>query len=381
MVQALINANILTSGGFCSGYTVMWEAGRIVGVCPDGERPENVKVQADLGGAMLVPGFIDLQVNGGGGVLFNDDPSVAAIKTIGTAHRKFGTTGFFPTLITDDNEKIRQAIEAVDEAIREGVPSVLGIHLEGPFLNPVKRGVHDVAKIRLMRKVDIDLITGLGRGKTLVTLAPETVPPAYISELVRRGVTVCAGHTNADYEQTLAALGAGVSGFTHLFNAMPQLSSRAPGPIAVALEDDRAWCGLIVDGHHVHPAMLRLALRAKTDGRFCLVTDAMPGVGMRDKNFRLGTEEIRVEDGKCVTHDGTLAGSDLDMMAAVRNAVNLLGLSVQKAVALATAHPARFCGLAYRFGQICPGLQADFVQISADLQVEQVWINGVTGRP
>ena len=380
-MHAIINARIFTPEGIVPGHTIVWENGRIVQVCPDDQCPAGVDIQADLGGALLVPGFIDLQVNGGGGVLFNDDPSVEAIRQIGEAHRQYGTTGFFPTLISDDEAKMQRAIAAVSDAMAQGVPGVLGIHLEGPFLNPEKRGVHDRAHIRPLEERALDLLCSLSRGKTIVTLAPEMTRPDRIETLVRRGVIVCAGHSLANYEQTKQALDAGLCGFTHLFNAMPQLLSRDPGMIAAALEDARAWCGIIVDGHHVHPAMLRLALRAKTDGCFCLITDAMPSVGQVDKNFRLGDEEIIVENGRCVTRDGVLAGSDLDMMSAVRNSVEMLGLSLETALAMASRHPAACVGLADQIGALKPGLRADFVSLSEDLKVERVWSGGEPMHP
>lgn len=376
MRTALTHANLLTPEGFKDGQTVLIENGCIVDICDDADCPDNVVIRHDINGMRLLPGLIDLQVNGGGGVLFNDDPSVETIKAIGAAHRKFGTTGFLPTLISDDLDIMATAIETVDKAIEQGVPGVLGIHLEGPFLNEGRKGVHDASKFSSIGDAEIDLLSSLKHGKTLVTLAPEMTTPDVIRTLAQRGIIVAAGHTQASYEQTLSAMDAGLTGFTHLFNAMKPLESRQPGVIAAALEDERAWCGIIADGHHVHPAMLRMALRAKHDNQIFLVTDAMPSVGAAHKPFSLGALKISVADGKCVTDAGTLAGSDLDIISAVRNAHDLLGLPLAQAVKMASQVPARFIGLDQKLGSISIGQQADFIVIDKNFQVTESWIKG-----
>lgn len=376
MFKALTNANVLTPDGFKGKQTVVIEDGLIARICDDGQCPNDAVIERDVNGMRLLPGLIDLQVNGGGGSLFNDDPSVETIKTIGAAHREFGTTAFLPTLISDDLDVMTSAIAAVEEAIERGVPGVLGIHLEGPFLNEARRGVHDASKFGPIGQKEIDILSSLKLGKTLVTLAPEMTTPETIKTLKDRGIIIAAGHTQASYEQTMAAMDAGLTGFTHLFNAMTPLESRQPGIIAAALEDTRAWCGIIVDGHHVHPAMLRLALRAKTQDQIFLVTDAMPSVGAANKQFNLGAMNITVANGKCVTDDGTLAGSDLDMMGAVRNARDLLGVPFEQAVLMASQTPARFMGLGQQMGTVCVGKQANLILIDKDCKVIESWIQG-----
>jgi N-acetylglucosamine-6-phosphate deacetylase len=374
--KAIINACVLTPKGFVRGQSVLIRNGQIAAICHDADRPAGIRVERDLGGLRLVPGFIDVQVNGGGGVLLNDEPTVQTIATIGAAHRRFGTTGFFPTLISDNLEVMARAIRAVDEAIEAGVPGVLGIHLEGPFLNPQKRGVHDLDKFISLGPDEVELMASLQHGKTIVTLAPEMTTPDRIRALRDKGVVVSAGHTLASYDEAKRALDAGLTGFTHLFNAMRPLDSREPGVIAAALEDTRAWCGLIADGHHVHPAMVRLAIRAKTDKQIFLVTDAMPSVGASRKDFALGAMDIAVAGGKCVTGDGTLAGSDLDMISAVRNIMEFLDLDLAGAVRMASQAPAGFIGMGDRLGQISPGYQADLLMLSEDYTIEQSWIKG-----
>jgi len=379
-MKALVNARLLTPKGFKQGQTLVFESGIITHICDDQDRPKNAIVERDMDGQTLVPGFIDLQVNGGGGILFNDHPTVEGIKAIGEAHRKFGTTGFFPTLITTDLNVMARAIKAVDDAIEQGVPGVLGIHLEGPFLNAEKCGVHDASKFIQIGDDELDVISSLKHGKTIVTLAPEKTTPEVIRALCKRGIIVSAGHTQATYDETMEAMDAGLSGFTHLFNAMRPLDSRDPGIIAAALQDPRGWCGIIVDGHHIHPAMMRLAHRAKVGDNIFLVTDAMPSVGAKDKAFSLNGSEITVANGKCVTQDGKLAGSDLNMINAVRNAVDMLEIDFMQAVRMASNLPAQFINMQDQVGEIRVGLSADFNVISKNQTVAESWIKGKSKR-
>ena len=376
MTQALVNGRVLVDGAFVSGKAVVIDPGRITAIIPKDEVEAGAN-RIDLAGRMLVPGFIDTQVNGGGDRLFNDDPSIETIAAIGAAHRQFGTTGFLPTLISDDADKIGAALEAVRQAIAQGVPGVLGVHIEGPFLNLARKGIHDAAKIRTITDAEIDLLSGPTGGKTIVTLAPETVEPAVIRRLSDAGVIVSAGHTDASAATIAEALRNGLRGFTHLFNAMSQLMPREPGVVGAALYNENSWCGIIVDGHHVDPLVLKLALRATPLRRFMLVTDAMPSVGGR-KNFVLNGEPITVADDKCTNAQGTLAGSDLDMASAVRNSVDLLGLDLPDALAMAAAHPAAFLGLDDNFGRIAPGFHANLALLNDDMKVAETWIDGVS---
>jgi N-acetylglucosamine-6-phosphate deacetylase len=370
MTTAFVNGQVLTEQGL-ETTSVVIDGERIVAL---GETAADVTI--DLEGGYLLPGFIDTQVNGGGGVLFNDAPTLEAIATIGAAHRAYGTTGFLPTLISDDLSTVAKAIAAVDAAIEAGVPGVLGIHIEGPFLSEQRKGVHDASKFRTLDEAALELLTSAKRGRTLVTLAPETTTPEMIGRLAKAGVTIAAGHTNATYERITEALESGVTGFTHLFNAMSPLTSRAPGAVGAALENQDSWCGVIVDGRHIHPAALRIAFAAKRRDRFMLVTDAMPSVGMADKSFTIQGRPIRVVDGVCVDENGTLAGSDLDMAGAVANAVRMAGLSLAEAARMASANPAAFIGLKGGYGAIAPGARADLVLLDQDLKARRTWIAG-----
>ena len=375
-MQALVNARVLAGEDFQSGLAVLIEGGRIIDLLPDDDARLNRVQKHDLGGEYLVPGFIDAQVNGGGGVLFNDAPYVDTIRRIGAAHSRFGTTGFLPTLISDDRCVMRSAVSAVDAAISAGVPGVLGIHLEGPYLAPARRGIHDAAKFQIPEADDVELLVSLKRGKALVTIAPERIPEAIVRQLHARGVLIAAGHTAADYAEMVRALAAGVRGFTHLFNAMTPLGSREPGAVGAALEDRNSWCGVIVDGQHVHAATLRVALAAKPRGKVFLVTDAMPPVGSDQSTFMLNGETITCTDGRCVNAQGTLAGSALDMATAVRNTVAQLHVGLAEAARMASAYPAAFLGLEANHGQIAKGYAADFVVLNDAIDVRETWIGG-----
>ena len=355
-------------------HAVVIQRSRIVGLTPRGDLPASMPVDHMPAGAWLAPGFIDVQVNGGGDVLFNNEPSPDAIATIAAAHRKFGTTALLPTFITDKPDKMAAAIAAVQHMV--GVhPGILGIHLEGPFLSPDKPGVHDPASIRRPGMSDVAMLTKLQGGVTLVTLAPEEAPDGFVAALATAGVRVSLGHSMATYEQTKRAMSEGLTGFTHLFNAMRPLAGRDPGPTAAALESPECFYGLIVDGEHVHPAMLNLALRGAA--RPMLVTDAMPPVGGRRSSFTLYDEEITLRNGRCLRADNTLAGAALDMARAIRNCVRLLELPLTRALQMASKTPAEFLGLSNELGRLAPGFRADLVAFAPEeIEVLMTWVAG-----
>jgi N-acetylglucosamine-6-phosphate deacetylase len=356
---------------------VLIEGSRVAAILPNGEIPGAVPVDRLPDGAWLAPGFIDCQVNGGGDVLFNDDPTPEAIDRILAAHRTLGTTGLLPTLITDTPAKMRAALSAVRQAVASS-PSVLGIHLEGPFLSPEKPGVHDATLFRVPEEKDVAELIEARAGVVMLTLAPERVPPRFIGQLARAGVRVALGHSAATYAETKSALSEGLTGFTHLFNAMRPLESREPGPVAAALEAPEAWFGMIVDGHHVAPAMLRLALRGAAHPM--LISDAMPPVGGRKSYFVLNGADITVREGRCTRTDGRLAGAAIGMADAVRNCVELLGVPLSQALHYASAEPAAFLGLGDRLGRLAPGYRADLVAFDPrDIAVYRTWVAGKPG--
>ncbi len=375
-ITALCGARVFTGERVIDGAAVLLDRDRIADMVPAASLPADMDRQ-DLGGGLLAPGFIDAQVNGGGGVLFNDAPTPDALRTIAATHARFGATGLLPTFVTDHPAAVAQAVAAVQAAVRQGSPGVLGIHLEGPFLSRARKGAHDPALIRPMTDADVDALLGTGLPTVLLTVAAENASPAQIRRLADNGVTVSIGHSDASYEVATAAADAGARGVTHLFNAMSQLGHRAPGVVGAALDHGGLWCGIIADGHHVAPAALRVALAAKRGpGRLFLVSDAMPPAGAPGDTFALTGRAVARRDGRLTLADGTLAGSDLTMDRAVRFAVDHLDQPLAEALRMASLYPALLLGLDSTRGRIARGYAADLVLLDDALAVRRHWIGG-----
>jgi N-acetylglucosamine-6-phosphate deacetylase len=375
VIKALNNVRIFDGDTILNGKAVLVDDGLVVEIIDASNIPQSCET-TNLDNDLLVPGFIDVQVNGGGGVMIDGNITSDGLATIARTHRRFGTTAMLPTLITDDLAAMTKTTEAVRAAITNKTPGIIGIHFEGPLLNIKRKGIHNQDRIR---PVDDDLIAlyqADGLGVRLVTLAPETVPAGTIATLTKSGIRVCAGHTAGTYDDMLAALAEGLVGFTHLFNAMTPMESRAPGVVGAALEDDNTWCGLIIDGYHIHDAALRTAIRAKANGKMMLITDAMPSVGSDLREFDLYGRTITVAADRCMADDGTLAGSHLDMATAVRNTVARIGLPLEEALRMASLYPAEFLGLDKDRGRITAGYRADFALLDDDLHVRKTWIEG-----
>jgi N-acetylglucosamine-6-phosphate deacetylase len=354
---------------------VVIHRGLIEAIAPRDRIIPGAATEAMPPGTLLAPGFIDLQVNGGGGILLNDDPSPQAMRAIARVHRRYGTTGCLPTLISDTRARAMAAIAAAKSAA--GHDGILGLHLEGPFISPARPGIHRSDRIVPATAADLDWLGELSAaGSSLVTLAPECVPEGFIKALASRGIRVSAGHSEAGSDVVLAAIEHGLSGVTHLFNAMPAMSARVPGIVGVALADKRLTAGLILDGIHVDPLVARAAFAAKAPGTIALVSDAMPTVGTEQDRFELMGREIRLRGDRLVSDDGTLAGARLDLASAVRNAVTLVGLSLDDALRAASLVPARFLGLDRERGTLTAGSRADIVALTPELEVITTWLAG-----
>ena len=341
------------------------------------EAPAGAEV-IDAAGLDVIPGFIDLQVNGGGGINFNDDPSVATIERISAAHARFGTTALLPTLITDRREVRTAAIAAGRAARAANVPGFLGLHIEGPHLSAAKRGVHAAAYVRPMEEPDIrELLSAVAVGDpVMLTVAPESTPVEAVRRLAAAGGIVSLGHTDCDYDTALAYVAAGAATATHLFNAMSPFGHRAPGMVGAIL-DSGISAGLIADGVHVHPAAARVALRAKRGpGRLFLVTDAMLTIGTDLPEFELNGRTIFRRDGRLALADGTLAGADIDMLSSVRYAAEHFEIGLDEAIRMATVYPAEAMRIGNRKGRVAPGLDADFLLLTPDFELKSTWIGG-----
>ena len=373
--RAILAERVFDGRGWHRGTAVLMRDGCIMGLASPDTIPSDWPQTRLPTGSFLTAGFIDLQVNGGGGILLNDQPTADGMRAIARAHRRYGTTACLPTLITDTRERMRAAIAAARSAA--GKDGIIGLHLEGPFISPQRPGVHRPDRILQPASGDLELLCELaGAGRSLITLAPECVPAGFVLTLASSGVRVSIGHSEASAAAAMRAVTEGATGVTHLFNAMPPLSARAPGIVGAALAEPRLTAGLIADGIHVDPISVQAAFAAKGPDRIALVTDAMPTVGTSLDRFDLAGRTIRLADGRLTTAEGTLAGAHLDMASAVRNAVRLANVSLDDALRAASLTPARFLGLDNERGAIVAGARADLVAMTEELTVIATWING-----
>lgn len=374
-MYAFVNCDIFTGDDFIFDKALLIEGTKIYGFLPEDELYESVE-KINLNGSTVSPGFIDVQVNGGGDILFNDDPSIEGIKAIFEGHKKFGTTDFLPTFITGSKAGMSKAAEAVNDCLNNQAYGVRGIHFEGPFLNELRAGVHDKKYIREVNDSDIQIISSINGGVTMLTLAPEKVSNEFITNMHKQGILVSLGHTNATYEEAKKGFVSGASCTTHLFNAMTALSSRAPGVVGASIDDDKTWTGIIVDGFHVDYAAVRIVSKAKAPKKLFLVTDAMPPVGGTGKGFKIGEYDISIENNKCITMGDVLAGSALDMASAVRNCIQHVGINKGESLRMASTYPAEFLGLNDRLGHIQQGYDANLAIFNNQIQVSAVVIQG-----
>jgi N-acetylglucosamine-6-phosphate deacetylase len=372
---ALRGARLFDGEAFRDDLALVIADGRIEKTVPSAGLERDIPV-SDLKGGMLAPGFIDAQVNGGGGALLNDRPSVSVIRRMAEAFRTYGTTSMLPTVITDKTEIIHQAADAVAAARRQGVPGIIGIHIEGPFLDPRRAGAHPPQHIRAITPEDIAWLKSLDCGIVLLTVAPSHVAPEIIRTLTEAGIIVSLGHSEATAREAQAGLAAGARGFTHLYNAMSQLQNREPGMVGAALANASSYCGVIADGHHVHPLVLQVTLKTKPRGSLFLVTDAMPPAAGGPPHFALQGREIFARNGRLELNAGTLAGSILTMDEAVRFCVATLGLDLAEALRMASLYPAQFLKVDRDLGRVAPGYRANLVHLTDALTVTRTWIDG-----
>ncbi|MFC2250450.1 N-acetylglucosamine-6-phosphate deacetylase [Labrys portucalensis] len=378
MQSALLAPRIFDGEAWHQDAAVIVDGEHIEAIVPRSAVPAGMAVETIETG-FIAPGFIDLQVNGGGGVMLNDSRDAETIATICAAHAQFGTTALLATLITDTPAITAEALEAGAEAERRKVPGFLGLHIEGPHLAVSRKGAHDPQLIRPMEETDLArLIAARGQVPVLLTtVATESVTPAQIRRLAEAGLVVSIGHSDAEYGDVVVAAEAGASMATHLFNAMSQIKNREPGLAGTAIALGGLSAGLVADGIHVDPITIDIALRAKKQpGRIFLVTDAMATIGTDMRQFTLNGRVIKRENGRLTLDDGTLAGADLDMISAVRFMHERIGLDLGEALRMASLYPAMAVGMDRHYGRLDRGSRSDMVVLTDDLAIASVRIGG-----
>ncbi len=373
-MYALIDCRIFTGSDTLDGYAVIIDGDKIKHICLQSELPKEVATHS-LDGTYLSPGFIDLQLNGCGGVMFNDDISSKTIKIMHLANLKSGCTSFLPTLITSSDEDIKKSVEAIREYQASYPHLALGLHLEGPYLNIEKKGIHNVDYIRTSDDAMIRFMVENADVITKVTLAPELTPMAHISALTDAGIVVSAGHTNATYQEARAGFQAGIRFTTHLFNAMTPITGRDPGMVGAIYDTPEVYTGVIADGFHVDYANIRIAHRLKGE-KLVLVTDAVAPAGADMDYFIFVGKKVYYRDGKCIDENGTLGGSALTMISAIQNTVEHAGIALDEALRMATLYPARAIGIADKLGAIKPNYVANLTAFDRDFNVKATVVNG-----
>jgi N-acetylglucosamine-6-phosphate deacetylase len=376
MKYALVGARIFTGDEFLDAHAVVIDGEQISAVCSINDLAVEIP-KVNLKGGLLAPGFIDVQINGAGGAFFTQTPTLDTLKRMSSALLPLGTTSFLPTVISAPADVYQKAQHAVNAAMDDGLNSVLGIHIEGPFFTPSKRGCHPASAIRACDPADLQQLTAPHQGVRLITLAPDIVSPEVIRQIVNAGNIVALGHSDASYEAAIAACDAGASGFTHLYNAMRNATGREPGMVGAALDRADTWCGIIADGHHVHFASVRIALAAKGAGNVIFVSDAMSPLGSDNKSFTLDGEEITERNGRLINADGRLAGSAISLIDAVRVGHQHIGISLDECLRMASLYPAAILGKSSALGRIAPHYFADLVLISDDLAVRETYKRGL----
>lgn len=376
-MYALTQGRIYTGHDILDGYAVVISDAHIQQVCPVEQLPSSIEI-VDLKGAILAPGFIDLQLNGCGGVMFNDDPKDVSVKTLEImqkANERSGCTSYLPTLITSSDDLMKQAISVMQDYLKKNQNQALGLHLEGPYISKEKKGTHNPAFIRTPDSTMLDYLAAHADAITKITLAPEMVSAQDIQKLSKAGIVVSAGHSNSTYEQARAGFAAGIRFATHLYNAMPVIAGRTPGLMGAIFDTPEIYAGIIADGHHVAWASIRNAKRLKGD-KLILVTDATAPAGTNMDHFLFAGKTIYYRDGICVDENGTLSGSALTMIEAVANSVEHAGIPLDEALRMASLYPARAIGVDSRLGSIEPGKVANLTAFTKDYKIITTIVNG-----
>ena len=374
MKQALLGSQIFCGERFYDDHALLVEGKSIVDIVDKNNTPDNFnKIELDQG--ILAPGFIDLQVNGGGGVLFNNSPNKESLNTIIKAHQFFGTTSIMPTVISDSLEVLEQCIKTVTEEIKNN-SSLLGIHIEGPFFNINYRGVHQKQYISTINSDYLNLFESLKGFPVMLTLAPECISSQQLKHLTSLGIKTLAGHTDASYDELDDAIKNGLDGFTHLFNAMGQISAREPGVVGSALHFENTFASIIVDLHHVHPSLIQLAYQLKPKGKLFFISDSMATINHGKPSFELYDEVVNESDGRLVNSEGKLAGSSITQIDAVKNVYQKCNIPLNQALAMASRYPAEYLGIENHLGSLKPGYRADLVHFDSNFKVHNVWVSG-----
>lgn len=373
-MYALTDCRIFTGSDTLDGHAVIIDGDKIKHICLQNELPAELATHS-LEGAYLAPGFIDLQLNGCGGVMFNDDISAKTIQTMHLANLRSGCTSFLPTLITSSDEDMKKSVEAIREYQASHPHQALGLHLEGPYLNIEKKGIHNVDYIRASDDAMIQFMVTNADVITKVTLAPELTPSAHIQALSNAGIVVSAGHTNATYQEARAGFQAGIAFTTHLFNAMTPITGRDPGMVGAIYDTPEVYTGVIADGFHVDYANIRIAHKLKGE-KLVLVTDAVAPAGADMDHFIFVGKKVYYRDGKCIDENGTLGGSALTMIEAVQNTVEQVGIALDETLKMATLYPARAIGVADKLGAIKPNYIANLTAFDRDFKIKATVVNG-----
>ena len=374
MKQAITGSKLFNGIDFIEHKALLIDDQHIAGIVNEDAIPTDFQVKK-LEGGILSPGFIDLQVNGGGGKLFNNSPDKESLNTIISAHQYFGTTSIMPTVISDSLNILQKCTDTISNEINNN-HSLLGIHIEGPFFNVKYRGVHQKQYINTINASYLNLFETLDKFPVMLTLAPECISIKQLKHLKSLGFKILAGHTDANYDQLEEAVKYGLDGFTHLFNAMGQISAREPGVVGSAFDFDETSASIIVDLHHVHPSLINLSFKQKPKGKLFFVSDSMATINHGEPSFELYDEVVSESNGRIINSEGKLAGSSITQIDAIKNAYQKCSIPLESAISMATLYPAEYLGVSDYIGQLKKGYRADLSHFDSNFHVQNVWLAG-----